>query len=83
MGLRFRDLMTDVGVQCMAGPVPPGCGCTQTANAPRPPCPKGSQNPNQAPVPPKPAGPRRPPKKALANLEALRYQLRAELRTSG
>jgi hypothetical protein len=41
MGLRFRDLMTDVGVECMGGPVPPGCGCTQTANAPQ--CPKGSQ----------------------------------------
>ena len=83
MGLRFRDLMTDVGVECMAGPVPPGCGCTQTANAPA--CPKGSQNPNPAPNRPKPAP--RPPKKALAGLEALRsqlqYQLRSELRTSG
>jgi len=77
MGLRFRDLMTDVGVECMAGPVPPGCGCTQTANAPA--CGKGSQNPGQAPPKPKP-GPK-PPKK-VEGLEQLRYQLRSQL-TSG
>ena len=80
MGLRFRDLMTDVGVECMAGPVPPGCGCTQTANAPRPQCPKASQAPNPAPNP-KPEGPR--PKKKAEGLEQLRYQLRSELRASG
>lgn len=79
MGLRFRDLMTAVGVECMAGPVPPGCACTQTANAPA--CPKASQNPNQAPNRPKPGGPSRPPKRAQG-LEALRRQLRSEL-TSG
>lgn len=77
MGLRFRDLMTDVGVECMAGPVPPGCGCTQTANAPKPQCPKASQPPAN----PKTEGPR--PKKRVEGLEQLRHQLRSELRTSG
>lgn len=85
MGLRFRDLMADVGVECMAGPVPPGCGCTQTANAPRPQCPKASKSPNQAPGRPKPGRPK-PPKKAdgLEQLRhQLRYQLQSQLRTSG
>ena len=77
MGLRFRDLMADVGVECMAGPVPPGCGCTQTANAPRPQCLKASQPAAN----PKPEGPR--PKKRVEELERLRHQLRSQLRTSG
>ena len=80
MGLRFRDLMTDVGVECMAGPVPPGCGCTQTANAPQ--CTKGSQNPNPRPNCPKPSA-GTPPKKRLDGLGELREQLRSELRASG
>lgn len=78
MGLRFRDLMTDVGVECMAGPVPPGCGCTQTAQAPA--CTKGSQNPNPRPRPncPKPSASK--PTKRLDGLGLLREQLRSELR---
>ena len=76
MGLRFRDLVTEVGVECMAGPVPPGCGCTQSANAPQ--CTKGSQNPNPRPNCPKGSGPARPPKK-VEGLEQLRHQLRAAL----
>ncbi|HEX5719570.1 MAG TPA: hypothetical protein VF179_25645 [Thermoanaerobaculia bacterium] len=80
MGLRFRDLMMDVGVECMAGPVPPGCGCTQTAHAPQ--CTKGSQNPNPRPNCPKPSA-GKPPKRldGLGLLrEQLLYQLRSELR---
>lgn len=77
MGLRFRDLMTDVGVECMpGGPAPPACACTQTANAPN--CGKGSQNPGQAPPKPKP-GPR--PPKRVEGLDLLRYQLHHQLRS--
>lgn len=78
MGLRFRDLMTDIGVECMAGPVPPGCGCTQTAKEPA--CTKVSQSPNPPPNRPKP-GPK-PSKRTPGGLEALRRQLRSELRVS-
>ena len=83
MGLRYRDLMEDVGFECMpGGPTPPGCSCTVTAGAPQ--CTKGSQNPAPKPNPrcPKPsAGPS--PKKALGDLDLLRQQLRSELTAQG
>ncbi|HWN41385.1 MAG TPA: hypothetical protein VNW71_04155 [Thermoanaerobaculia bacterium] len=79
MGLRFRDLVMDVTVECLpGGPAPPVCGCTQTANAPA--CTKGSQNPNPRPRPncPKPSASK--PTKRLDGLGLLREQLRSELR---
>ena len=83
MGLRYRDLMAHVRVECMAGPAPECAGCTQTAREPA--CTRGSQNPNPRPNCPKPSA-GRPPKR-LGGLELLReqlrYQLRSELRTSG
>lgn len=80
MGLRYRDLMTHVMVECMPGPAPECAGCTQTAREPA--CTRGSQNPNPRPNCPKASGPARPPKKA-EGLEQLRDQLRYELRTAG
>jgi hypothetical protein len=81
MGLRFRDLVMDVTVECLpGGPAPPVCGCTQTAMAPA--CTKGSKNPNPRPICPKPSA-GKPPKKldGLGELrEQLLYQLRSELR---
>ena len=81
MGLRYRDLMAHVMVECMAGPAPECAGCTQTGKEPV--CTRGSHKPNPRPNCPKASGPGRPPKRALGDLEALRSQLRAELRTSG
>lgn len=82
MSLQFRDLMTDVEVECMPGGPPPGpCGCTQTANAPH--CQQKSNKPGGAnPNCPRASSPDRP-KKRLGGLEQLRQQLRAELTTSG
>ena len=79
MGLRFRDLMMNVAIECMPGPAPPGCACTQTAVAPQ--CTKGSQNQNPRPNCPK-ASAGSPPKKRLDGLGLLREQLRLELRGS-
>lgn len=79
MGLRYRDLMTHVAVECMAGPAPECAGCTQSAREPN--CGKVSQNQNPRPNCPKPSA-GRPPKKA-EGLEQLRHQLRSQLRTSG
>ena len=77
MGLRYRDLVSHVMVECMAGPAPECAGCTQTGREPA--CTKGSQNPpNPRPNCPKPSA-GRPPKR-LGGLELLREQLRAELR---
>ncbi|MEA2560144.1 MAG: hypothetical protein QOH06_1648 [Acidobacteriota bacterium] len=78
MGLRYRDLMTHVMVECMAGPAPECAGCTQSAREPD--CAKGSQNPNPRPNCPKPSAGGKPPKKRLDGLAELREQLRAELR---
>ncbi|HWM95168.1 MAG TPA: hypothetical protein VN493_30720 [Thermoanaerobaculia bacterium] len=80
MGLGFRDLVMDVAVECMPGGPPPGpCGCTQTANAPQ--CQQKSNKPGGHC--PQASAKIRPPKRSLADLEALRSQLRAELTTSG
>lgn len=80
MGLRYRDLVMDVAVECMpGGPAPGGCICTQTANAPA--CQQKSHKP-EGPNCPKPSVKAPNPKKA-GGLEALRRQLRAELTTSG
>ena len=80
MGLRFRDLVMDVGFECLpGGPAPPFCGCTQTANAPQ--CTKGaSQNPNNVTRPncPKPSA-AKPPKKRVDGLDLLREQLQLQL----
>lgn len=83
MGLRYRDLMADVGFECMpGGPTPPGCGCTVTAGAPH--CTKGSQNPAKPnPRCPKASAARPNPKKALGGLDLLRDRLRAELKARG
>ena len=79
MGLRYRDLIADVMIDCMAGPAPECAGCTQSGREPA--CTKVSQNPNPRPNCPKPSA-GKPPKKRLDGLELLREQLRAELRTS-
>lgn len=85
MGLRYRDLVTELAVECMpGGPPPGGCGCTQTGIAPQ--CAQSSRKP-----PGKPGNPNcprasakgQPPKRELGGLEALRRQLRSELTTSG
>lgn len=79
MGLRYRDLMTHVAVECMAGPAPECAGCTQSAREPN--CGKSSQNQNQTAKPNCPkASAGKPPKKRLDGLGELREQLRAELR---
>lgn len=82
MGLRYRDLMVDVGFECMpGGPTPPGCVCTATAGAPQ--CTKGSQNPVQKPNPKCPKASSGPNPKKAGGLDLLRQQLRAEIRAQG
>ena len=80
MGLRYRDLMVDVSVDC-AGPAPECAGCTQSGREPA--CTKVSNkpNPNQRPANCPRASAGKPPKKRLGGLDLLRSQLREELRS--